>query len=81
MLIETHEDQPDRVELHLSASELKVSGNIKTMIRVAEKIEGEWRQLGKTEYIKDDANPVFSEKIVVEYFFGRPQLIQFELLN
>ena len=38
-----------------------------------------WRQIGRTEMIKDNLNPDFEKSFIIEYYFERHQYIKFEV--
>jgi Ca2+-dependent lipid-binding protein len=44
--------------------------------------EGEiWKQIGKTEMIKDNLNPLFETSFFINYFFEKHQYLKFEVLD
>ena len=48
---------------------------------VFEKINGSWKQIGKTEQIKNQLNPDFTTSFQVPYFFEKEQHYKFCMID
>lgn len=73
-----------KLQLFISCSNLKdvdILGSSDPFVIIYMK-EGEvWKQIGKTEMIKDNLNPLFQTSFFINYFFEKHQYLKFEVLD
>ena len=73
-----------KLQLFISCSNLKdvdILGSSDPFVIIYMK-EGEvWNQIGKTEMIKDNLNPLFQTSFFINYFFEKHQYLKFEVLD
>lgn len=43
--------------------------------------EQQWRQIGKTEVVKDNLNPAFKTSFMITYYFEKHQFMRFKVLD
>ncbi len=40
-----------------------------------------WKEIGKTEMVKDDQNPTFKTSFIITYYFEKHQYLKFEVID
>ena len=73
---------PNKVELKLALTNLQIQDRlINTFIKVFEHKNNEWILAGMTETIADETNPDYENRIDVDFYFEKAQVLRFELHN
>lgn len=70
-----------KVQVFVSCSKLKRKDKTDPCCLMYIQAGGQWKEVGRTEALKNNANPQFSKPIEVDYFFEEVQRVRFDLYD